>query len=97
MCYMMSKEAYLTDADGHNVAHLMFYIPLMTVRAGGQICPNSPVMLDSTVQRAPTNRRVHCPRGQMVGRNGRPGNVGRHDEQTENESSRTWSLKSRRR
>jgi hypothetical protein len=29
MCYMMSKDAYLTDADGHNMAHLMFYTPLM--------------------------------------------------------------------
>jgi len=29
MCYMMSKDAYLTDGDGHNMAHLMFYTPLM--------------------------------------------------------------------
>jgi len=29
MCYMMSKDAYLTDAGGHNLAHLMFYTPLM--------------------------------------------------------------------
>ena len=29
MSYMMSKDAYLTDADGHNMAHLMFYTPLM--------------------------------------------------------------------
>jgi hypothetical protein len=29
MCYMMSKNAYLTDAGGHNLAHLMFYTPLM--------------------------------------------------------------------
>jgi len=29
MCYMMSKDAYLTDAGGHNMAHLMFYTPLM--------------------------------------------------------------------
>src|SRR5215467_7662098 len=25
MCYMMSKSAYLTDKDGHNLPHLMFY------------------------------------------------------------------------
>ena len=31
MSYMMSKDAYLTDAGGHNMAHLMFYMPLGTV------------------------------------------------------------------
>ncbi len=25
MCYMMSKPSYLTDQDGHNMPHLMFY------------------------------------------------------------------------
>jgi hypothetical protein len=29
MSYMMSKDAYLTDKGGHNMAHLMFYTPLM--------------------------------------------------------------------
>src|SRR5579862_6897868 len=27
MCYMMSKEAYLTDRGGHNLAHVMFELP----------------------------------------------------------------------
>jgi hypothetical protein len=27
LCYMMSKDAYLTDSDGHNMSHLMFYLP----------------------------------------------------------------------
>lgn len=27
MAYMMSKEAYLTDRDGHNLAHVMFELP----------------------------------------------------------------------
>ena len=31
MSYMMSKDAYLTDAGNHNMAHLMFYMPLGTV------------------------------------------------------------------
>ena len=26
MCYMMLKSSYLTDEDGHNAAHLMFFI-----------------------------------------------------------------------
>lgn len=31
MSYMMSKDAYLTDLGNHNMAHLMFYMPLGTV------------------------------------------------------------------
>jgi hypothetical protein len=27
MCYMMSREAYLTDQGGHNLAHVMFELP----------------------------------------------------------------------
>jgi hypothetical protein len=27
MAYMMSREAYLTDRDGHNLAHVMFELP----------------------------------------------------------------------
>src|SRR6202043_4200659 len=29
MCYMMSKDAYLNNGGGRNMAHLMFYTPLM--------------------------------------------------------------------
>ena len=35
MCYMMSRDAYLTDAGGHNMAHLMFYTPLIDGAAWG--------------------------------------------------------------
>jgi hypothetical protein len=42
--YMMSKEAYLTDADGHNMAHLMFYTPLMADAVWGAGLPKSPVI-----------------------------------------------------
>ena len=45
MTYMMSKQAYLTDAGSHNVAHLMFYTPLMDSAAWGADLPNSPVTL----------------------------------------------------
>jgi hypothetical protein len=31
MTYMMSKDAYLTDDDGHNMSHLMFYLPQGTM------------------------------------------------------------------
>ena len=45
MSYMMSKEAYLTDDDDHNVAHLMFYAPPLDSKAWGADLPKSPVML----------------------------------------------------
>lgn len=45
MSYMMSKEAYLTDSDDHNVAHLMFYAPPLDAKAWGADQPKSPVML----------------------------------------------------
>jgi hypothetical protein len=46
LTYMMSKEAYLTDAGDHNMAHLMFYTPLMDGAAWGADLPHSPVMLN---------------------------------------------------
>ena len=45
MSYMMSKEAYLSDNDDHNLAHLMFYAPPLDGKAWGADLPKSPVML----------------------------------------------------
>jgi hypothetical protein len=45
MSFMMSKEAYLTDDGGHNLAHLMFYTPLMDGKNWGAGLPKSPVIL----------------------------------------------------
>jgi hypothetical protein len=46
MCYMMSKQQYLTDNNHHNwIAHLMFYTPLMDGSVWGADLPHSPVML----------------------------------------------------
>ncbi|MGA8273055.1 MAG: hypothetical protein WB919_15945 [Candidatus Sulfotelmatobacter sp.] len=45
MCYMMSKEAYLTDSGSHNLAHLMFEVPRMDGAALGADVPNSPVIV----------------------------------------------------
>lgn len=50
MSFMMSKNAYLTDDGGHNLAHLMFYTPLMEGRNWGADLPKSPVML---IQKGP--------------------------------------------
>ena len=46
MTYMMSKDAYLTDSDGHNMAHLMFYGPLMGAAEFGAGLPKSPVLMN---------------------------------------------------
>ena len=45
MSYMMSKGAYLTDDDDHNLAHLMFYAPPLDGKAWGADLAKSPVML----------------------------------------------------
>jgi hypothetical protein len=45
MGYMMSKEAYLTDEGGHDLAHLMIYTPLMSGAGWGADLPGSPVIL----------------------------------------------------
>lgn len=45
MSFMMSKEAYLTDDGGHNLAHLMIYTPLMDGGNWGADLPKSPVSL----------------------------------------------------
>jgi hypothetical protein len=47
MSYMMSKEAYLSDDGSHNMAHLMFYTPLMDGANWGADLPKSPVYLIS--------------------------------------------------
>ena len=44
MSSMMSKSAYLTDHDDHNLAHLMFYTPQLDSTVWGADLPNSPVM-----------------------------------------------------
>jgi hypothetical protein len=44
MCYMMSKSAYLTDEDGHNVPHLMWYTALADGKDWGAYAAGSPVM-----------------------------------------------------
>lgn len=48
MSYMMSKEAYLTDSGDHNLAHLMFFVPVMDGATWGADVANSPVSLFQT-------------------------------------------------
>jgi hypothetical protein len=44
MCYMMSKQAYLSDRDGHWHPHVMFFAPLTDPAAWGAGLPGSPVL-----------------------------------------------------
>ncbi len=62
MSYMMSKDAYLTDKGGHNMAHLMFYTPLGTVWGANVVdssnelsepFPGSPILLAPTYKGNP--------------------------------------------
>ena len=44
MCYMMSKQGYLSDRDGRWHPHLMFFVPLTQPAAWGAGLPGSPVV-----------------------------------------------------
>ncbi len=44
MCYMLSKQGYLSDRDGHWHPHLMFFLPLIDPAAWGAGSPGSPVV-----------------------------------------------------
>ena len=44
MCYMLSKQGYLSDSDGHWRPHLMFFTPLTDPAAWGAGLPGSPVI-----------------------------------------------------
>ncbi len=52
MCYMMSKQGYLNDRDGHWHPHLMFFLPLTDPAVWGAGPPGSPVLgVRSTLER----------------------------------------------
>jgi len=44
MCYMMSKEGYLSDHDGHWHPHLMFFVPQTDAVTWGADLPGSPIL-----------------------------------------------------
>jgi hypothetical protein len=44
MCYMMSKQGYLNDRDGHWHPHLMFFLPVTDPASWGAGLPGSPVL-----------------------------------------------------
>ncbi|SEV92685.1 hypothetical protein [Luteibacter sp. 329MFSha] len=44
MCYMMSKNAYLSAQGEHNMAHIMFYVPARDGTTWGANLPGSPLI-----------------------------------------------------
>jgi hypothetical protein len=44
MCYMMSRDGYLSDSDGHWHPHLMFFVPQTAALAWGADLPGSPIL-----------------------------------------------------
>ncbi len=44
MCYMLSKQGYLSDRDGHWLPHLMFFTPPVDPAAWGANLPGSPMI-----------------------------------------------------
>ena len=44
MCYMMSKQGYLNDRDGHWHPHLMFFVPETDAVTWGAGLPGSPIL-----------------------------------------------------
>ena len=52
MCYMMSKQGYLNDRDGHWLPHLMFFLPITDPATWGAGLPGSPVIgVEDTLDR----------------------------------------------
>ena len=44
MCYMMSKQGYLNDRDGHWHPHVMFFVPEKDAATWGANLPGSPIL-----------------------------------------------------
>ena len=49
MSFMMSKDGYLSDSQGHWHSHLMFHVPKAAAATWGANLPGSPVILDDRV------------------------------------------------
>jgi hypothetical protein len=50
MCYMMSKQGYLNDHDGHWRPHLMFFLPPTDPAVWGADLPGSPIFVSNDLQ-----------------------------------------------
>jgi len=55
MCYMLSKQGYLSDRDGHWHPHLMFFVPQTDAAAWGADLSGSPILsFDNSVEHMTT-------------------------------------------
>lgn len=50
MCYMLSKDGFLSDHDGHWHPHLMFFVPQTDAATWGADLPGSPIFAGKDVQ-----------------------------------------------
>ena len=50
MCYMLSKQGYLNDHDGHWHPHLMFFVPQTDAKTWGADLPGSPILASDDPQ-----------------------------------------------
>ncbi len=50
MCYMLSKDGYLGDGNGHWHPHLMFFVPQTDAATWGADLPGSPILAGKDVQ-----------------------------------------------
>ena len=50
MCYMLSKQGYLNDHDGHWHPHLMFFVPQTDAATWGADLPGSPILASDDPQ-----------------------------------------------
>ena len=58
MSFMMSKDGYLGDTQGHWHSHLMFHVPKAEGASWGANLPGSPVILDKAHQEVPEPETV---------------------------------------
>jgi hypothetical protein len=50
MCYMLSRQGYLSDRDGHWHPHLMFFVPQTDAQTWGANLPGSPILASEDTQ-----------------------------------------------
>jgi len=50
MCYMLSKQGYISDRGGHWRPHVMFFVPRTEAKAWGANLPGSPILAAEDAQ-----------------------------------------------
>jgi hypothetical protein len=63
MCYMLSRQSYLSDRGGHWHPHLMFFVPLTDPAAWGANLPGSPIFGSQSIEDRLTIFLVPSPSG----------------------------------